>query len=183
MLFSLFVFFLRGEEYYRAAMDLLPFTHEQKQSVARKLYDTFAAVINGVFLIALLQGFLTGIGFALFGVPLAVLWGFVAAVLALLPVGGAALVWVPGVIFLFAQDATGKAALLLIWGLAVVSLVDNILKPLLIGRKAKIPMFILFLALLGGLQVYGALGLLFGPLVVTLLMTFIQIYRDEYLSK
>jgi predicted PurR-regulated permease PerM len=183
MLCALFVFFHRGEDYYRSTMELLPFNHDQKQAVAQKLHDTFSAVINGVFLIALLQGFLTGVGFALFSVPLPVLWGFVAALLALLPVGGAALVWVPGVIFLFAHDATGKAALLLIWGLAVVSLVDNILKPILIGRKANIPMFILFLALLGGLQVYGALGLLFGPLVVTLLMAFTQIYRDEYLSK
>lgn len=183
MLISLFVFFRRGEEYYRAAMELLPFSAEQKQSVAQRLYDTFSAVINGVFLIALLQGALTGIGFALFGVPLAVLWGFVAALLALLPIGGAALVWIPGVIFLFVSGATAKAVLLLIWGVAVVSLVDNILKPFLIGRKANIPMFILFLALLGGLQVYGVLGLLFGPLVVTLLMTFIQIYRDEYLNK
>jgi len=183
MLFSLFVFFRHGEEYYRAAMDLLPFSQEQKQSVTQKMYDTFSAVINGVFLIALLQGFLTGIGFALFGVPLPVLWGFVAALLALLPVGGAALVWGPGVIFLFLTGATLKAALLALWGVVVVSLVDNILKPFLIGRKANIPMFILFLALLGGLQVYGVLGLLFGPLVVTLLMTFIQIYREEYLSK
>ena len=183
MLISLFVFFRRGEEYYRAAMDLLPFSPEQKQSVAQKLYDTFSAVINGVFLIALLQGFLTGIGFAFFSVPLPVLWGFVAAMLALLPIGGAAFVWIPGVFFLFLTGATGKAALLAVWGVAVVSLVDNILKPFLIGRKANIPMFILFLALLGGLQVYGILGLLFGPLVVTLLMTFIQIYREEYLNK
>jgi predicted PurR-regulated permease PerM len=183
MLISLFVFFRRGEEYYRAAMDLLPFDPEQKQSIAQKLHDTFAAVINGVFLIALLQGVLTGIGFAIFGVPLAVLWGFVAALFALLPVGGAALIWIPGVIFLFVTGATLKGALLAVWGVAIVTLVDNILKPFLIGRKANIPMFILFLALLGGLQIYGVLGLLFGPLVVTLLMTFIQIYREEYLSQ
>jgi len=73
--------------------------------------------------------------------------------------------------------------LLGVWGLLLVSLPDNFLKPLLIGRKAKIPTFILFIALLGGLQVYGFLGLLFGPLVVTLLTAFVQIYREEYAGK
>ncbi len=183
MLISLFFFFRNGESYYHAVMDLLPFSAEQKHTVARKLHDTFAAVINGVFLIALLQGFLTGIGFALFQVPLAVLWGFVAALLALLPVGGAALVWIPGVVFLFLKGMTLQAVLLSIWGLLIVSMADNVLKPLIIGRKANIPTFILFLSLLGGLQVYGVLGLLFGPLVVTLLMAFIDIYRAEYINQ
>jgi predicted PurR-regulated permease PerM len=183
MLIALFFFFRNGEAYYRAFMDLLPFNHEQKQSLERKLHDTFGAVINGVFLIALLQGLLTGIGFALFHVPFPVFWGFVAALLALLPVGGAALVWVPGAAFLFLTNATLQGVLLSAWGLAIVTMVDNVLKPFIIGRKANIPTFILFLALLGGLQVYGILGLLFGPLVVTLLMAFIEIYREEYVSQ
>jgi predicted PurR-regulated permease PerM len=183
MLIALFFFFRNGEIYYSEVMDLLPFTQEQKRSFAQKLHDTFVAVINGVFLIALLQGLLTGIGFALFGVPYAVFWGFVAALLALLPVGGAALVWAPGALFLFLTNATMQGALLSIWGVLVISMADNVLKPLIIGRKANIPMFILFLALLGGLQLYGILGLLFGPLVVTLLAAFVQIYRDEYLNQ
>jgi predicted PurR-regulated permease PerM len=183
MFIALFFFFRNGESYYHGFMDLLPFTHEQKQSLARRLHDTFAAVINGVFLIALLQGLLTGVGFALFNVPFSVFWGFVAALLALLPVGGAALVWIPGAVYLFLTGATLQGVLLTIWGVLVVSLADNVLKPLIIGRKANIPMFILLLALLGGLQVYGFLGLLFGPLVVTLLMAFIQIYREEYLEQ
>jgi predicted PurR-regulated permease PerM len=181
-LFSLFFFFRSGDAYYRAVMDLLPFSPEHKQSITQKLRDTFSAVINGVFLIALLQGLLTGIGFAFFRVPLPVLWGFVAALLALLPVGGAALVWVPGAVYLFVAGATLQGVLLTVWGLVVVNLADNVLKPLLIGRKANIPMFILFLSLLGGLQVYGVLGLLFGPLVATLLIAFIQIYREEYVA-
>ncbi len=183
MLIALFFFFRNGTDYYHAVMDLLPFPAEQKHAVARKLHDTFAAVINGVFLIALLQGFLTGVGFALFNVPLAVLWGFVAALLALLPVGGAALVWIPGAVFLFLKGMTLQGVLLSIWGLLIVSMADNVLKPLIIGRKANIPTFILFLSLLGGLQVYGVLGLLFGPLVVTLLMAFIEIYRAEYINQ
>lgn len=180
MLVTLFFFFRSGMAYYERAMDLLPFTSDQKTSIARKFHDTFTAVINGVFLIALFQGIMTGIGFALFRVPFAVFWGFLAALLALLPIGGAALVWIPGALYLFLIGATTQAALLAVWGLVLVSLPDNFLKPLLIGKKAKLPTFFLFLGILGGLKVYGFLGILFGPLIVTLLTAFIQIYREEY---
>jgi predicted PurR-regulated permease PerM len=183
MLIALFFFFRNGERYYRGTMELLPFTPEQKGSITRKLHDTFSAVINGVFLIALLQGLMTGLGFALFGAPFPVFWGFLAAVLALLPVGGAALVWIPGALFLWLTGAALQGALLAVWGTVLVSLPDNFLKPLLIGRKAKLPMFFLFLGILGGLNVYGILGILFGPLVVTLLTAFVQIYREEFAER
>jgi predicted PurR-regulated permease PerM len=180
MLVTLFFFFRNGESYYRLVTDLLPFTHDQKQTIARKFRDTFTAVINGVFLIALLQGLMTGIGFALFGVPFFVFWGALAAVFALFPIGGAALVWIPGALYLYLQNSTLSAIFLAVWGTLLVSLPDNFLKPLIIGRKTDIPAFFLFIAILGGLQVYGVLGILFGPLIVTLLTAFIQIYREEY---
>ena len=180
MVIAVFFFFRDGESYYQSVMDMLPFSPEHKQSMSRRVHDTFMAVINGVFLIALLQGLMTGIGFALFGIPFPVFWGLLAAVLALLPVGGAALVWVPGAIFLFLTGSKISSIAFFAWGLILVSLPDNFLKPLLIGKKAKLPAFFLFIGILGGLQVYGILGILFGPLVVTLLFVFVQIYREEY---
>jgi predicted PurR-regulated permease PerM len=183
MLISVFFFFRNGEAYYRTAQELLPFSRERQQSIAGKLHDTFTAVVNGVMLIALVQGIMTGIGFALFGVPFPVLWGFFAAVLSLLPVGGATLVWLPGVFFLMLSGEMLHGTLLAVWGVVLVTLPDNILKPLLIGRKAKLPMFFLFLGILGGLKAYGFLGILFGPLIVTLLAALIQIYREEYTGR
>jgi predicted PurR-regulated permease PerM len=180
MLVALFFFFRDGESYYRSVMDMLPFSAEHKQSISRRTHDTFKAVINGVFLIALLQGIMTGAGFALFGIPFPVFWGFCAALLALLPIGGAALVWVPGAAFLFFTGSKVSSILFFAWGLILVSLPDNFLKPALIGRKAKLPSFFLFIGILGGLKVYGILGVLFGPLVVTLFMVFVQLYREEY---
>jgi predicted PurR-regulated permease PerM len=180
MLIALFFLFRDGAAYYAAVMSVLPFSSALQQAITRKFLDTFNAVINGVFLIALLQGVMTGIGFALFGVPFPVLWGFFAAVLALLPVGGAALVWIPGALYLYLAGSTLHGIILAAWGVLLVSLPDNFLKPLLIGRKAKIPSFLLFIGILGGLQVYGFLGIFFGPLVVTLLAAFVQIYREEY---
>lgn len=180
MLFTLFFFFRNGEHYYQTAVDLFPFSKEQKQSIADKLYDTFTAVINGVFLIALGQGIMTGIGLALFGIPFAVFWGFIAAVLAIVPVGGTALVWGPAVVYLLVTKATLKGILLAVWGIVAVSMPDNFVRPMLIGKKAKLSTFFLFLGILGGLQVYGFLGILFGPLIVTLLTAFVQIYREEF---
>ena len=180
MLIALFFFFKNGESYYRSVMGLVPFTQEHKQAIAQKIHDTFTAVLNGIFLIALIQGIITGIGLALFKVPYAIFWGFLAAVLALLPVGGAALVWVPGALYLFSTGASTYGIGLIFWGLILVTLPDNFLKPVLIGRKANIPPFFLFIGILGGLKVYGMLGILFGPLVVTLLTVFIQIYQEEF---
>lgn len=183
MIVSLFFFFRDGESFYSSVTGLLPFTHEQQRAISRKFEDTFRAVINGVFLIALLQGIMTGVGFALFRVPFPVFWGFIAAILALLPIGGAALVWIPGSIYLYVTGSGLNGLLLAVWGTIFVSLPDNFLKPLIIGKKAKIPTFLLFLGILGGLKVYGFLGILAGPLVVTLLTAFVQIYREEFMEK
>ncbi len=180
MLITLFFFFRDGEAYYNTAIDLLPFSRQQKDDLAKKFADTFGAVINGVFLIALLQGVMTGIGFFIFRIPFSLFWGFLAAVLALFPVGGAALVWIPGALYLYLTGSTLQGILLAAWGLVLVSLPDNFLKPMIIGKKAKIPTFILFIALLGGIQAFGVLGILFGPVIVSLLAAFIQIYREEY---
>jgi len=182
MLIALFFLFLKGESYYRIFIDMLPFSAEHKKAVAEKVHDTFMAVINGVFLIALVQGVLTGLGFALFGLPVPVFWGSLAAIVALFPIGGAALVWFPGVLFLYIKGSTMRSILFLFWGLVFVTLPDNIAKPMLIGRRAKIPTFLLFISILGGLDAYGVFGILLGPIVVTMLTAFIQIYRDEYLD-
>jgi predicted PurR-regulated permease PerM len=183
MLLSLFFLFRDGERWYASVTKLLPFTQDQQQAIARRFQDTFSAVVNGVLLVALLQGIMTGIGLALFGVPFPVFWGFLAAILALLPIGGAALIWVPAAVYLYLTGSAVSSILLAVWGVILVSLPDNFLKPLLIGRKAKIPTFLLFIGILGGLQVYGVLGIFAGPLVVTLLTAFVQIYREEFGEK
>jgi predicted PurR-regulated permease PerM len=183
MLFVIFFFFRDGKTYARELTDILPFPKNHKQSIMEKLSNTFSAVLNGLFLVALLQGFLTAVGFFIFGVPFGIFWGFMAMIAALLPFGGTALIWIPGALYLFLKGATLKAVLLTVWGALFVSTPDNFLKPLLIGRKAKLPTFFLFLGILGGIHVYGILGVLFGPMIVTLLTAFIQIYREEYAER
>ncbi|MGE5809590.1 MAG: AI-2E family transporter [Nitrospirota bacterium] len=180
MLFVIFFFFRDGKAYARELTDILPLPRNHKKSIMEKLGNTFSAVLNGLFLVAMLQGFMTGVGFFLFGVPYGIFWGFLAMIASLLPFGGTALVWIPGAFYLFLKGSTLKAVLLTVWGVLLVSTPDNFLKPILIGRKAKLPTFFLFLGILGGIHVYGILGILFGPMIVTLLTAFVQIYREEY---
>ena len=180
MLFVIFFFFRDGKAYADELTDILPFPKQQKQSIMKKLGNTFSAVLNGLFVISLFQGFMTGLGFFIFGVPFWVFWGFLAAIAALIPLGGTALIWIPGALYLYATGSELNAILLAGWGVLLVSAPDNFLRPLLIGKKAKLPIFFLFLGILGGIQVYGILGVLFGPLVVTLLLAFVKIYREEY---
>lgn len=180
---GLFFFFRDGERHYREAAGLLPFSDAQKDGMARRFMDTFKAVIVGVFLIALLQGIMTAVGFVIFGVPFPALWGFLAVFFALLPMGGAALVWVPGAVYLYLTGSVVKAVLLALWGVVLVSTPDNLLKPVIIGKKAKIPTFFLFIAIIGGINAFGFLGILFGPVIVTLLTAAVKIYREEFASK
>jgi predicted PurR-regulated permease PerM len=180
MLFVIFFFFRDGKAYADELTDILPFPKQQKQSIMEKLGNTFSAVLNGLFVVSLFQGFMTGLGFLIFGVPFWVFWGFLAAIAALIPLGGTALIWVPGAAYLYVTGFELNAILLAAWGVLFVSVPDNFLRPLLIGKKAKLPVFFLFLGILGGIQAYGILGILFGPLVVTLLIAFLEIYREEY---
>jgi predicted PurR-regulated permease PerM len=183
MLFVIFFFFRDGKTYAHELTDILPLPKNHKKSIMEKLGNTFSAVLNGMFLVALLQGFLTGLGFFIFGVPYGIFWGFMAMIASLVPLGGTALIWIPGALFLYLKGSTLKAILLAVWGVLLVSTPDNFLRPILIGRKAKLPTFFLFLGILGGIDAYGILGVLFGPLIVTLLTAFIQIYREEYVEQ
>lgn len=180
MLFVIFFFFRDGKRYTRELIDILPFPERQKRSIMEKIHTTFSAVLNGLFLVSLFQGVMTGFGFFIFGLPFGVFWGFLASLASLVPIGGSALVWIPGALYLMFTGSTLKGILLAAWGILLVSSLDNFLRPILIGKKAKLPTFFLFLGIFGGMQVYGILGILFGPLIVTLLITFLDIYREDY---
>ncbi len=180
MLFSLFFFYRDGERFYKTAYEVIPLSDLQKQPVAVKFKETLYAVIYGILLVSLVEGIIIGAGFALFGISFSLFWGFLAFVLALIPVLGAAAVWVPGALFLMIEGNVGSGILLALWGLLLTSLPDSLRKPILIGKRARLPIFFLFIGILGGIKVYGITGVLLGPLVVALVLTFLQIYREEY---
>lgn len=180
MIFSLFFFYRDGERLYQTVYEVIPLSNVQKLPVAAKFKETLYAVIYGILLVSLAEGIIIGLGFALFDISFSIFWGFLAFVLAVIPVLGAAAVWIPGSLFLILDGQILGGILLALWGFLFTSLPDSLLKPILIGKRAGLPVFFLFIGILGGIKVHGVAGVLLGPLIVALVLTFIQIYREEY---
>lgn len=180
LVITLYYFLRDGERMLRWLVDLVPMESHHKQLVVDRLEDTLSAMVRGTFITASVQGFLTGIGLAVSGVPFPVLGGVSAALLAVVPFIGAGLIWLPAAIYLFVTGATGAAIGLALWGVLVVGLIDNVLRPWVVGERAHLPVLLLLLAVLGGIQVYGLLGALLSPLLVATFLAFARIYREQY---
>jgi predicted PurR-regulated permease PerM len=172
-----FYFFLKdGRKLKNYFVALSPLSDSDDELILLRLKSAVSAAVKGNLAIGLIQGVLTGIGFAIFGVPNPVLWGGVAAVAALLPGIGTALVTAPAIIFLFFTGNTFGGIGLLIWGITAVGLVDNLLLPKLVGHGMQLHPLAVFIAVIGGLAFFGPLGFLLGPLVISVFLTLIDIY-------
>ncbi|MBV6417705.1 MAG: putative transport protein YdiK [Steroidobacteraceae bacterium] len=174
----LLYFFIRDDSTWSArAIRLIPLEPARRDALIEHLAQVTRAVVLGSGLTALLQGFAVGVGFAIAGFPTFVVFGVLAALLALLPMGGAALVWVPGVLYLAAIGRWGMATFLLVWGIGV-SFSDNFVRPMLVSRHAQVSTLTVFIGVLGGASAFGAIGLIVGPLVLTLAAALLG-YLDE----
>ena len=181
MLVALFFFFRDGEAMAVRLRDLLPMEPAHKDAAFARLYDTLTAVVQGMVITAATQGFLAGIGYWLIGgLTFSVFLGFLTALSSFLPLAGPALVWSGAALYLGLTDHVGRGIGLALWGALVVSTSDNFIKPLVIGGRARLPTFPLLISILGGLAAYGFLGVFLGPVVLALLIVFIDIYREEY---
>jgi predicted PurR-regulated permease PerM len=179
--FSLFFLFRDGGKIARWTVDMVPMEPEHKQNILTRLDQTLSAVVRGVFLTAAAQGLLAGIGYFFCGVKFAVLLGFATAFLAPIPLIGAFVVWLPVSVALFLSGSPTKAIALAAWCAVVITALDNVLRPILIGERAKLPVLLLFFGMLGGIQVHGPVGLLTGPLVIACALAFAKIYREQVL--
>jgi len=157
------------------ALSPLPDTYDRK--ILTQLAAAIKSVIRSSLTIAIIQGILTGVGLALFGVPNPTLLGSIAAVAALVPGVGVGLVLLPAIIYLFIAGSIGSAVGLIVWGVVAVGLIDNVLGPRLIGREIPIHPFLILLSVIGGLGFFGPIGFLLGPLILSLLFALIEIYR------
>jgi predicted PurR-regulated permease PerM len=159
---------------------LVPMEPRRRGDLLKLIGNTTRAVVYGTGLTALGQGALVGIGFAIAGLPSAVVFGVLAAVLALLPVGGAALVWVPAVMYLAATSQWGWALFMLIWG-SGVSVSDNLVRPLLISSQAPVSIPAVFVGVIGGISAFGFIGVIIGPVLLTVIAALLR-FLDETLS-
>ena len=181
MLVALFFFFRDGERMAQLIGDLLPMEPAHKRAVFDRLYTTLTAVVQSMVVTAVVQGTLAGIGYRLLtDIPFATFLAFITGLASFLPLAGPAFVWGGVAAYLALTGATGQAIAIALWGLLIVSTADNFIKPLFIGGRANLPTFLLLFALLGGLKVYGFLGVFLGPVILAILFSFVEIYRLEY---
>jgi predicted PurR-regulated permease PerM len=157
---------------------LLPTGVEER--VFQRAFVVTRATVKGTLVVGLAKGLLGGIGFAIFGVPSAALWGAVMAVASLLPVVGAAIIWIPGVVYLLIDGATASAFGLLAWSAFVVSSVDNFLCPILVGGETEMPNLSVLVSSLGGLAIFGIAGLIIGPVIAAIFFSLIQISYEAF---
>jgi predicted PurR-regulated permease PerM len=174
---ALFYFFRDRSPILQVVRSLVPLSQDEMEAVFARVAGTIHATIYGTVAVALVQGVLGGLMFWVLGLPVALLWGAVMAVLAIVPVLGAFVVWGPAALFLALQGSWGKALLLAGWGGLVVSLIDNLLYPILVGKRLRQHTLAVFIAIVGGLELFGSAGVVLGPVTLAITVALVEIWR------
>jgi len=176
-IFLLFYLFRDREIALTTLRSMLPLSEQEADDVLERVRTMIQSTMYGTVGIAFIQGILGGLMFWILGLPGPLLWGAAMTVLAIIPTLGTFVVWAPGVAVLASQGSYGKAAILAAWGIVVVSSIDNILYPVLVGKETRLHTVPVFLALIGGLLVFGAPGLVLGPLALALTLALLDVLR------
>ncbi len=179
-LYVLFFFVRDGRQLQDVLVRALPLGDPREERLITKFVAVTRATVKGTFVIAGVQGTIGGIAFALLGLGSPILWGVMMAVFSLLPAVGGALVWVPAAVYLLVVGSWGKALILAIVGAGIMGTVDNALRPVLVGRDAGMPDYMILLSTLGGLGTFGFSGLVVGPVVAGLFLTVWEIFAEEF---
>lgn len=179
-LYALFFFYLRGPEIRDRMLGYIPLSTEEKARLLERFTSVARATLRGSLLIGVIQGTVAGLAFWVAGIPGAAFWGTVMVVFSILPAIGSAIVWVPAVAYLFLAGEVVTALLLLVWCAVVVGSIDNLLRPLLIGKDAKMSDLMILLSTLGGIALFGAVGFVVGPIVAALFVSVWQIYGEVF---
>jgi predicted PurR-regulated permease PerM len=176
--FYLLFFFLRDRvAILEKLRSYLPLSDDEMNNLARRVEDTLTATLYGTVTVAAVQGTLGGLMFWLLGLPSPLMWGVVMGMLSIVPVLGAFIIWVPAAIYLAMEGNWQYAAILAVWGAVVVSNVDNVLYPLLVGQRLQLHNVVAFIAVVGGIVAFGLSGIILGPLAVTLTLFLLEIWR------
>ena len=176
MVITLFFLYRDGEAFLQRFLSVLPLEEAESDDLLDTVRRVLSAVIYGILLTCLVQGILGGIGFWFSGLPSPILFGALMAVAALVPVMGTALIWLPGALWLIASGEMMMGIVLLAWGMFVVGMIDNLLRPLFISGRAHLSLFIIALGVLGGVFAFGPLGVVTGPIILALFLAVFEIY-------
>ncbi len=171
MLYVLFFLLRDGAQLARHSKQLIPLSEDHKQHFIRKFATVIRATVKGNIVVAITQGALGGLMFWVLGIQGALLWGVVMTLLSLLPAVGAALIWAPVAVYFLVTGAVVQGVILTLFGVLVIGLIDNILRPILVGKDTKLPDWVILVSTLGGLSVFGLNGFVIGPLAAALFMS------------
>jgi predicted PurR-regulated permease PerM len=177
-----FYFFRDGREFLKILIKVSPLPDKDDTVILSRMATAVRSVATGVLLVSLIQGTLAALGFTIFGIERAVLWGAVGAILAMIPGIGTPAIMVPGILYLFFTGSIGGAIGLLIWMIVTIVVVDNIIGPHLMSRGNNLHPFIVLTAVLGGISTFGPIGFIVGPVIVTLFIVLLEIY-NQYIIK
>lgn len=176
-LFALFFFFRDHRQVMNTLRSLVPLSAREVDEVFGRIRAMVQATVYGTVVVSFVQGTLGGLMFWILGLPAPLLWGVAMALFAMIPILGAFVIWAPAALWLLLQGSTGKAIVLAVWGTVVVSLIDNLLYPVLVGREMRLHTLPVFIAIVGGLVVFGASGIVLGPVALAILLALIDILR------
>lgn len=176
MLYLLFFLLRDGRTLAQAIKDAIPLRGDQKAALFARFADVLRATVKGGILVAIAQGALGGIAFWFLGIHAALLWAVLMAFLSLIPAVGATLVWLPVAIYFLATGAVWQGIGLILYGVLVIGLVDNLLRPFLVGKGTKLPDYVVLISTLGGIQVFGLNGFVIGPLIAAMFMVSWEIF-------
>jgi predicted PurR-regulated permease PerM len=177
VVFAMYYLFRDGPRFAHWLVRVLPLEEAQGEEILKRTREMIEASVYGVIVLAVVQGALGGLAFFVLGLPNALLWGAVMVVLSVIPVTGSFLVWAPAAVYLAATGHWGKALLLTAWGLLVIGLIDNFLRPKVMGQKAGLHELLIFFAVLGGLVVFGVTGLVLGPVLLAVTLGLLDVIR------
>jgi len=183
MLYLLFFVLRDGDRLLEQIIHALPLGDDRERALFAKFAEMARATIKGTLVVGLVQGFLGGVMFWALGIDGAVFWGVVMVLLSVLPLIGASLVWIPAAIFLLVSGAYVKAVIMIAFGVLVIGLVDNILRPILVGRDTRMPDYLILLSTLGGLTMFGISGFVIGPIIASLFLAIWVMFQAEYGEK
>jgi len=182
MLYAMFFFLVGGRDTLDRITSYVPLPDADVRMMLDKFVSVSRATLKGTLVVGIVQGGLAGLAFAVVGIPGAVFWGTVMTVLSIIPAVGSGLVWAPAAIFLALTGRTAAGIGLAVWCLIVVGSVDNLLRPVLVGRDTKMPDLLILLSTLGGLTLFGLVGFVIGPVVAALFLAVWELYRAEFRS-
>ncbi len=174
---TVFFLLLDGPKFLEKIQGYMPFSSHQKERLIKQVKDIVVSTIYGGVTIALIQGIIGGIAFSILGIPSAVLWGLSMFFSSFIPIVGTFVIWGPGSAYLFLKGFYLKGFILILIGIFVISMVDNILRPLIVRGKTKMPTLLIFFSILGGIKLFGFVGIIMGPLVLALFISVLEIFR------